>query len=251
LWYGESIYLWGMGDMKAEPSNLTPSPALAVVDVFWTGYRAQRWVSYWRLNEHLAALVSQLIKAGLSFREDDFRLLVEKYDGEHWLRPKLVESLYSLAVHQLNRSAIRAIEKYLGRKPFFCTLEEQLWRHGNRISVNDSFYDKDGNEVRCTSINDRKGYLVGCVYREECADWSDPEAPIEIRYLGRVKITHAGWGQYRRERNAAYRAMMHQIESVLREVGVWATRRNRESMLYLPESEIRSRAFSMNESEEE
>lgn len=179
------------------------SPALGLLAYVWKHEGSQGGKSWRRLNAAMHAALKLAIESLMEFEPDDFKAIYGRFNAGYWIGQG-IEGYYSRAVdgpHGPNPSAIKALEKYLGRKPYIvatdCRDEKRIRLHvGARFDWHDGLKER----VRCVEVTsfqpadgDKPAYVVACTYkRPEKADGG-----YEPRKVDRVfKITHADIAAY-------------------------------------------------------
>ncbi len=120
-------------------------------------------------------IVMYAVKYGLQFFEDDFITLPYNHEG-----------VYAIACGSErefeNRSACLAIEKHLGRKPFL--LRDPDKKTPTRMYYGRWFTWFSGDDLLCTSFNDKKKYFTACRYKNgRCREYNEhPERVFKITH---------------------------------------------------------------------
>jgi hypothetical protein len=145
------------------------SPAMQLLKLVWEksghGRRFSRTVFDHVMNEAWELAIT----SNLEFYPDDL-LLPGRNDGRwRYVRP-CFETAYTLACGDTyhgaapNRSALAALEKYKGRKPYI--LKTEHCKTGRRLHVGSQFA-WEGEKVRVTSFSDERGYLTACSHKSD------------------------------------------------------------------------------------
>lgn len=155
-----------------------------------------------RMRHAKQAAIRMAIRYGLRFDLDDFVELskpISSYDGTYWLHYVPDEVDYALACGGdrgvNNPSAVKAIEKAWGRKPFI--IREPGEKTGKRIYVGRRFAWHIGT-VTCTSFAKDQSYLVACTYKNAGRD--SPDGVAVGAFIGTGEW---GRGPYRRVENVS------------------------------------------------
>jgi len=159
------------------------SPAVQFVEIF-----AQKTAikSRQKLNGFFYKAIEMAVEGGLKFNEDDFFHLAKKYAS--FSR----DYDYATTVQSGNKSAIKALEKYMGHKPYwYKTLDEKP----RRLYVGATFI-WEGLRVNVTSF--KPDYMIAChqVYEERITKTRNifriTREELEYRYQQRIKLTALG-----------------------------------------------------------
>lgn len=177
------------------------SPAFGLIAHLWNNAQDATGHSFLRLNQGLHEGLFLAVKIGLEFAENDIQSIAEQFRGGYWFGSNM-ESFYQCAVVYSNASAWKAYEAYTERKPFIwkpATLR-QSWGGGDSGTVNPARltvgcgFSWKGEEVKVTSFNDKKGYLVATSYtrenNEDCETCGHTQTWGKEKILHRHTITH-------------------------------------------------------------
>ncbi len=180
----------------------TQSPAMQLLSLVWEHKQAATGHSWLKINHAMSDALKLAICSGMNFAEDDFRDMARFRPG-YW---RHIENCYRYAVVYRNAAAWKAIEKFLGRKPFIVKGASIHIHTGDgpagqglaRLVVGAEF-KWDGKPVKVTSLNDENGYAYACYYKPWTEEDEDKcptcDKPRQHRYeytaLKRYKITHA------------------------------------------------------------
>lgn len=151
-------------------SDLKDSSGYQLVAHVWEFRKKKDEESWLTINQVMSESVQLAIKAGLEFSLEDMKRISKDFRGQYWMS---MESFYTLAVDYTNLSALKALEHYLGRKPFILDT-------GARIHVS-SDVDWEGQRGSVTSFQDKAGVIIVCTYKAG--------RKIAKRYT----ITHPEW----------------------------------------------------------
>lgn len=165
------------------------SPALAHVQHVWDN--AMRG-SFQRLNGAMHSALRNAVNGGMTFEPDDFRIMAKEIRLGCWIGEGGIDAMYSRACGGErgtdNPSAVAAIEKYLGRKPFIWAEETKT---ATRLHVGSRFTWK-GELVTVTSFNDEAGTLTAVTYkREKDNDRRDPKVGSVVYEMGEYRTLEA------------------------------------------------------------
>ena len=93
----------------------TQTTGLTLLLHVWENRKTTSWSA---LNHSMRLAIRLAIGSQMKFERGDLAYVSEHMRPSYWLGENLWEDPYALAVEVDNRSAIQAIELYLGRKPF-------------------------------------------------------------------------------------------------------------------------------------
>ena len=155
-----------------------------------------------RVDHCRQSAVSLCIRYGIQFFVDDF---IEN-------DMPVGEGFYAVACgkerEHHNKSAVLAMEKKWGRKPFI--LREPGNKTGTRVYVGRSFQWLENLRVECRSFNDAKGYFNAIVYE----GWVDGMDRYSNTVVRRFRITHDDIRAYHKYLNA--KAEFHELLGTVR-----------------------------------
>ena len=135
---------------ERKAGTITLSPVMQAVVVFERNIPGG---SDRRLNDGLYDVVKAAIESRMPFDQTDIEDFFRLFRAAEWFD---ADRLYVLAVEKRHRSACRAIEHHLGRKPWIV--------QGVRLAVGSRF-EWCGARCEVTSFNDRTDTLTACSYK--------------------------------------------------------------------------------------
>ncbi len=152
---------------------MSETDVLKFVGLAWENRGHKAPFSWDRVNRTMRSAILLAVEVGFEFTRDDLLALYhpKRYHASYYLD---IEGFYGVAVTTNNRSAARAAEAYLGRKPFiFVDIEPPTYAYGQarayerkrgRLAIGYWFTWKD-ERVRVTSFSEDGSYLVACSYK--------------------------------------------------------------------------------------
>lgn len=150
---------------------------------------------YRMLNAALYEGLNLAITAGFEFQSEDFRTILERFNGGHWMGD--VERIYSTActgsrwshgTYRPNVSACVSFETWQRRKPLY--LFRPRDNRSERVHVGMTFRWRSGQRVTCTSIQEMGQGIVACEYK--------PEEPNKVKRRHRISTSEIR--QFNKER---------------------------------------------------
>ena len=136
-----------------------------MIEMVWNECNKSSIWSYGRLNTSMHRAVELAIFSGMKFNDDDFSKIAKQFRIGYW---GTGGGFYVTAVKARNISACRALEKYMGMKPYIVKFAyslggifESVHRTSGRLALGAEF-GWDGRQVRITSMTD--AYIIACSY---------------------------------------------------------------------------------------
>jgi hypothetical protein len=187
------------------------SPLLRLLDTVWKHTPHKSWRV---INEAMGVALMNAVRTGMAFEASDITEIIDRFRGRYWMGDP--EYLYSQACagpHGPNPSAIKALERWLKRKPFICPAGPSgrplLRLHcGARFGWHDDF--KTAVQVKVTSFS-RQGESP-CVITCSHLEIEPGKSAITRTKATRIfRITHADIAVYRRFIREAAKARAEQV----------------------------------------
>lgn len=206
------------------------SPAIQFLDLAWQHTNGSTAHSWERLNHSMRRALCHAIDYGFRFDEDDFKHIANNYDSGYWLGEKGVAGFYGQCIcggdgkhcgggrTDHNKSAIRSLEKYLGREPvrfdgyrlhdgaviqfWFpefrevskeTMLKSDLKDRKSVVSHLKNHKDRLGTKVKITSIDDTSGIWMACEYKSWRGDWPDGSPTKRHKLTAQDFRDHETW----------------------------------------------------------
>lgn len=207
------------------------SPAIQLLDLAWENTNGSTPHSWDRLNHSMSGALRHAIDYGFTFHEDDFEHIANNYRSGRWLGEHGVAGYYARCIcggdgkHRNdagrtdhNISAIRSLEKYLGREPvrfdgyrlhdgaviqfWFpefrevsreTMLKSDLEDRKAVVSHLKKHKDRLGTKVKITSIDDRAGIWLTCEYKSWRGDWPEGGPTKRHKLTGQDFRDHETW----------------------------------------------------------
>lgn len=175
------------------------SPALELLDLVWRSNAKTSWAI---INGSMQHALKLAIEGGFEFELGDFAHIEQHWWPGYWMGCDGMEKAYTRACagpHGPNRSAVKAIEAHLKRKPFICPetagyndIPRRLYV-GARFNWHESMAERVPGLTVTSFGTNREGVacVIACTYKDR---GQSSERKVDRMF----KITHADIAAYRK-----------------------------------------------------